>query len=127
MSSHVNTPRQLPIDRLIEAFQACLLALIPQMEAVGLPWRDGEAYDDWDRIEEALFKSVISTPVEFTPSEGASRPLRRYKYDDDPVTCSMLFDEELGEAYEFFGLEQISTPSTLRAFSLKRARTFLNR
>ena len=63
MSSPVSTPKQVSINRLVEAFQACLLALIPQVEAVGLPWRDGEAYDDWDRIEEALFKSVISTPV----------------------------------------------------------------
>ena len=49
--------------------------------------------------------------LRLTPSEGASRPLlRRYKYDDDPVTCSLLFDEELGEAYDSFGIEQTSAP-----------------
>jgi hypothetical protein len=93
--------------------------------SVGLRWRDGEAYDDWDRIEEALFKSVISTPVEFPPSEGASRPLGRYKYNNDAATCSMLFDEELGEAYEFFGLEQVSTPFDTARFQPKEGEDIL--
>jgi len=37
-------------------------------------WRDGEAYDDWDRIGEALFKSVVSTPVGFTPTPVGFTP-----------------------------------------------------
>ena len=110
MSSPVNTLRQVSINQLIETFQTCLLALIPHVEAVGLSWRDGEAYDDWERIELALFQSIVSTPVEFTPSEGASQPLPRYQSTDDPAKCSLLFDEALGEAYAFFTLEQTSTP-----------------
>ena len=120
----MSAPKQLPIDRLVETFRACLIALIPHVEAVGLRSRDGEAYD-WDRIEEVLFKSVISTPVEFTPSEGASRPLGRYKFDNDPASCSSLFDEELGEAYEFFGLEQVNTPFNTARFQPKEGEDIL--
>ena len=84
----------------------------------------GEGFSTCGAAREAGTQ-VISTPVEFTPSEGASRPLGRYKYNNDAATCSMLFDEELGEAYEFFGLEQVSTPFDTARFQPKEGEDIL--
>lgn len=40
-------------------------SLVPAVEAAGIPWREGEAYDGWDRIATALFKSIVVEPIAY--------------------------------------------------------------
>jgi hypothetical protein len=56
-------------DHLNE-FRECLDALSPVMTRHDIPWRDGEAYDDWDRIAETLFDVLVVGPSRLALAEA---------------------------------------------------------
>lgn len=47
------------VEHLMSIFRDSLLALIPHLEAARIPWREEEAYDEWDNISEALFENIV--------------------------------------------------------------------
>ena len=47
------------VERLMSIFRDSLLALIPHLEAARIPWREDEAYDEWDNIAGALFENIV--------------------------------------------------------------------
>jgi hypothetical protein len=51
--------RKLSVKELIEIFHESLTAIIPWVEKIGMPWKEGEAYDEWDNIADALFRGII--------------------------------------------------------------------
>jgi hypothetical protein len=81
------------------------------MDEVGVAWKDNDAYDDWDRIEKSLFKSIVDTPITFTYTEGQHFGLPTYKFGyNDPNLFSILFDEVLGSGLRFYGRYQNVLP-----------------
>lgn len=40
-------------------FRAALLAIVPAVEHVGIPWKRPDSYDEWDAIASTLFKSLV--------------------------------------------------------------------
>ena len=52
-------------------FRAALLAVIPALENVKIPWREEEAYDEWDRVASALFHSIVLDPIASSDAPGA--------------------------------------------------------
>jgi len=65
------------ITELIGIFRESLEALIPAMEKARIPWREGEAYDDWDEIANTLFKSIVINSL----AEELSGALHLSEYD----------------------------------------------
>ena len=57
-----------PIARLIQTFQAGLRALVPVAESAGIPWRDGQAYDDWDALAGSLYEAFVAAPIREDPT-----------------------------------------------------------
>lgn len=51
------------VDRLLEIFRDGLRALIPVANAARIPWREGEAYDDWDSLADRLFEVFVKNPI----------------------------------------------------------------
>lgn len=47
------------VGHLIKVFRNSLLDLIPHLEAVRVPWREEEAYDEWDNITTVLFENIV--------------------------------------------------------------------
>ena len=47
------------VYELMTIFQGALKAILPSVERVRIPWKQGEAYDDWDEIAEVLFRSIM--------------------------------------------------------------------
>lgn len=55
---------EVSVSDLIAIFREALLALVPQMEKARIPWREGEAYDDWDDIATSLYTSIVARSVQ---------------------------------------------------------------
>ena len=88
--------RIVTINKLIETYRSAVLLLLPVMDKVGIGWRNYEQYDEWDRIEEALFQSIVSDAL---AHEYCGLPKICNVYD--PKKHSLLFDEGLGERFAF--------------------------
>ncbi len=69
------------VSKLIQAFQQSLVALLPMMERVKIPWKDGNAYDDWDEICDVLFKNIVVNSLHCRLSD--SKPLPPYGIRQD--------------------------------------------
>jgi hypothetical protein len=50
--------------QLLSDFRDGLIVLIPIAEKSRMPWRKPNAYDDWERIEAALYESIVVSPFE---------------------------------------------------------------
>lgn len=57
--------RQLSIEKLFGVFHTGLIALVPIFESAELTWKEPDAYDEWDTVAAALYKSIIGSAVEF--------------------------------------------------------------
>lgn len=67
------------ITKLMSSFRQALVALVPSAEDVGVKWRDGEAYDEWDLIEDVLFEVYVASAVRAEVSQfRASKPFAEY-------------------------------------------------
>lgn len=66
------------VHDLLMIFRDALIALVPSMNRAMIPWREGESYDDWDLITEALYRSIVVGSCEDLLEH--SRPIARYGF-----------------------------------------------
>lgn len=64
--------------RTLEAFRAALIALVPIVGQLEIPWQDGQAYDEWDRIAKALYDSLVVDTLRLGLGIYADRPFAHY-------------------------------------------------
>jgi len=69
------------IGALVWNFRSALLAVIPAAEAVGVPWRREDAYDEWDGIATQLYKSLVEFPLCWSLPESERERFRLPPYD----------------------------------------------
>jgi len=75
----VTTSWQTTVSGLVLIFRDALAALVPHMERAKLPWREGEAYDEWDEISEVIFDKIVAQSLRCALGpEGESLRLPRY-------------------------------------------------
>jgi hypothetical protein len=75
----MNAPWRTTLTDLLGVFRQGLVALVPVAEKARMPWRDGEAYDDWDAIAECLYDNLVVRAVVYAREGG--REVRLPKYD----------------------------------------------
>ena len=71
------------VVELLSIFREGLVAMVPIAEKARIPWRDGEAYDDWDGIASALYTNIVVRGIDDslgTPF-GAGMPRYDTQYD----------------------------------------------
>ena len=56
---------QASVTDLVRNFAGACRALVPNLDQARIPWTDGKQYDNWDRIAEALFESLVLEPCRF--------------------------------------------------------------
>lgn len=56
----------MTINELINNFRRALLGIIPSVDAVGIPWAQNEAYDEWDSLASNLYEVLILKPLQWT-------------------------------------------------------------
>jgi len=89
------------VNHLLNAFRGSLIALIPTMETVRIPWRDRDAYDDWEQICETLFDAIVRNSTREQVDAGQPLPtygIRRRDYAD----CSFIGPDSDNGEYAVF-------------------------
>jgi hypothetical protein len=49
----------MTVTDMLLNFRQALLAILPAVERVGIPWRRPDSYDDWDAIASAMFNALV--------------------------------------------------------------------
>ena len=71
----------MSIDELMENSRSALVGVLPAVQKVDIPWRRGEAYDEWDSIASVLFNSLVQEPIRWSLEERHRSSLRILPYD----------------------------------------------
>lgn len=80
----MNNNWKTSVTELLAIFKGTLLAIIPWLEKAKIKWKEGEAYDDWDNIVEALYKNIVCSSLN---GEIASEyAIAKYNFDYDDYT-----------------------------------------
>jgi hypothetical protein len=58
-------------DELLGLFGDAIRALVPIAERAQMRWKEPDAYDDWDQICEAIYRSIVIRSIEFAEELGA--------------------------------------------------------
>jgi len=87
-------------------------ALVPSLDRAVVPWRDGEQYDNWDRVADALFETLVTEPCAFQAvGEAGLAKLRtaRHGFERDPASNAWLAMQGNGTA-RVIALSSVTTP-----------------
>ncbi len=57
-------------------------------EALEIPWKNDESYDDWEAVEESLFRHFVVTPLLFDVNPKTINQFVQYK--SAPKNLSVL-------------------------------------
>ncbi len=93
------------VTALMLRFRESLLCLIPVLEEASIGWRDGQQYDSFSTIAEALFRAIVIDDIE---ELNDSCSVGNYIYDMPPYESSsgsylyvMSEQKELGKFVRF--------------------------
>jgi hypothetical protein len=97
------------IDELVGIFADALRALTPIADRARMPWREPNAYDDWDEIARAIYQSFVRSAIENSSDFDPQFPVPAYdqrigSYDRNS------FVSDATELSPFICLETSSTP-----------------
>lgn len=71
----------MTVTEVLLNFRQALLAILPTVEKVGIPWRRPDAYDEWDGIASALFKSLVFEVLRWSVRGPRKEEFRMPEYD----------------------------------------------
>jgi hypothetical protein len=66
------------VDELLALFREAMRALIPVAERAHMRWKEHDAYDDWDTICQAIYRSIVIGSIEQADGIGRSMPQPDY-------------------------------------------------
>jgi hypothetical protein len=61
--SDIRSNKEIDVTFVIFIFRESLLAIIPFFEQLRTPWREPEAYDEWDDVASALFNGLVKSSM----------------------------------------------------------------
>jgi hypothetical protein len=82
------------VDELLALFRDAMCALIPIAERARMSWKEPDAYDDWDAICQAIYRSIVIGSIEHADGIGRSSPMLDY----DLRTSSYAKNSFIGDA-----------------------------
>lgn len=71
----------MTVSSILLNFRAALLALIPLVERLGIPWQRPDAYDEWDDIASTLFEKLVVEVFRWSLPEDAQEEFHVPSYD----------------------------------------------
>jgi hypothetical protein len=66
------------VDELVSLFGDALRALVPIAGCAHMVWKEPDAYDDWDHICEAIYRSIVIGSIEHADEIGKFMPVLDY-------------------------------------------------
>jgi hypothetical protein len=104
---------QVSVTDLVRNFAAACRAMVPHLDRARVPWTDGQQYDDWDRVAEPPFFSLVLGPCRFQAEAslpGISLVLPRYGFPPSGENAFLcLAAREAGEC-RFVQLRSLDGP-----------------
>jgi hypothetical protein len=79
------------VTNLVLNFGDACRALVPCLDRALIAWCNSNQYDNWDRIAEALFESLVAEPCRFQASEIGLGALQLSKYGFDSCSSANAF------------------------------------
>lgn len=98
-------------DLILNFAEACR-ALVPSLNRAEVLWGDGQQGNNWDRVAEALFRTLVSEPCAFhaVGEEGAAK-LQILPYGFSPSSeCNAWFTVEDGRPDRMVDLASVGHP-----------------
>jgi len=106
------------VTALVLNFADACRALVPMLDGAAVPWADGEKHDNWDRIAEPLFETLVTEPCAFAAvGEGNRHRLQvaRYDFMPSPADCNAYVALEGDEPKRMVGLASLKRPFDMAA------------
>ena len=98
--------RLIPITELVTIFGEALRALTPHVANAGIPWEDGQNYDDWDDVATALYKGIVANAIASAVEGDGYFDLAPYGFNLPTYEKqSILFAREFGPRTPFLRLK----------------------
>lgn len=111
-------PRTITIESVMRNFRDSLRAVIPMFEKVELPWKEPDAYDQWDDVATALYNGLVATTVNFVLEGRGELRLPRYNWQEPTyANLSFIGEAERGERTPLVCLQTSSEPFDMCAFA----------
>ncbi len=79
-------------------------------EAVEIPWKNDESYDDWEAVEESLFRHFVVTPLLFDVNPKTINQFVQYKSAPKNLSAYNFFRHDGGKSWVFIGLRTSEAP-----------------
>jgi hypothetical protein len=93
------------VANAVEGFRSGLMALTPSAELAGIPWRNEEAYDEWDRIAESLFDVFIGAPIRLDANARPDAlPLLHYDFGRQDLLAASWLELDVADERESLAL-----------------------
>lgn len=108
----MNQPKSVSVNELLEVFRNASIDLVPWVERVGIRWKDGESYDDWDNITEALYTSIVCSTLLGEVADDYDMARYGFRCDDYSKTNHILVRSRSAKEVEmaFIGYSSIAHP-----------------
>lgn len=68
------------VRELLLNFNGALNSLIPWLDKSKIPYKEGEAYDEWDAIASVLFETMVVNSIRYSESFENDRPFAKYDF-----------------------------------------------
>ena len=96
-------PHKIPITELMDVLRSGLAALVPVVERIGIPWTEGDAYDDWDAIASTLYEQLVVNTARSSVEVSSSLEFPRYDLIYPSYNALACFRVILTSTSEFCG------------------------
>lgn len=110
---YCSSMKSTTVTDLIQNFAEACRCLVPALERAEVPWQDKDQWDNWDRIAEPLFESLVSEPCAFhAVGESTSSTLRvpRYGFELDTLNYNAWIALSGNADKRMIGLSTLVSP-----------------
>jgi hypothetical protein len=105
-----SSPWQVGIGALVEIFQRALITLVPTFDQARIKWRGPNTYDEYERIAEALFDSIVRDALTNAPLVAKAYPPGRYSVHQPGRELSRIYVTDPEDRLALFELETAHEP-----------------
>jgi hypothetical protein len=71
----------MTVTEVLMNFRQALLAILPAVQKVGIPWQRPDSYDEWDDIASVLFNSLVIKFLQWSMPSPILEKFKMPKYD----------------------------------------------
>jgi hypothetical protein len=110
LKGDASSPWRVRIGTLVEIFQGALIALVPTFDQARINWRGPNTYDDYERIAEGLFDSIVRDALTNAQLVAKAYPPGRYSVHEPGRELSRIYVNDPGDRLALFELDTTHEP-----------------